>query len=223
MSYVLAIELLSEAIFSSGQSTPGEVDIEILHDRYGFPYYGARSIKGNLREQADNVAKLLSHYDDELKGSLLEAVQVLFGQAGMEEATQGILQLSDAKLPPQIRSDLKLLVEANELHKDDILNALTDIRFFTAIDPLSGTAKSGSLRQARVVEAGIVLYSELTTTRELSELELAVLCTTISQLRHIGSMRHRGKGNVLLRLYQYGQDITLQNIESLKRLVSTHE
>ena len=58
-NYIIEIELLSEAIFGSGQSVPGLVDTDIVHDEYGFPYMKAKTFKGNLRKSAEEIVELL--------------------------------------------------------------------------------------------------------------------------------------------------------------------
>ena len=48
--YILKIELLSDVIFSGGESIVSVSDIDELYDEYKIPYYKGKSIKGNIRE-----------------------------------------------------------------------------------------------------------------------------------------------------------------------------
>jgi len=45
--YTLKIELLTDAVFGSGNSVPGFVDADVLHDEYGFLYINGKTLKGN--------------------------------------------------------------------------------------------------------------------------------------------------------------------------------
>jgi len=40
--YTLKIELLTDAVFGSGNSVPGFVDADVLHDEYGFLYINGK-------------------------------------------------------------------------------------------------------------------------------------------------------------------------------------
>ncbi len=43
--YKIEMELLSEAIFGSGYSVPGSVDLEVVFDDYCLPYMKAKTFK----------------------------------------------------------------------------------------------------------------------------------------------------------------------------------
>ena len=55
--YTLKIKLLSDTIFSGGESIVSISDIDELYDEYKIPYYKGKSIKGNIRESADLIVK----------------------------------------------------------------------------------------------------------------------------------------------------------------------
>ena len=89
MSWSARIHLKSEAIFGSGQSTPGEVDLEVLHDDYGFPYYGSRTLKGHWLEQTKLAAKVLGQgAASRAKAAELAAVAALIGKLPTPEEYQ---------------------------------------------------------------------------------------------------------------------------------------
>ena len=73
----IEIELMSEAIFGSGQAVPGYLDLDILHDEYGIPYFKGKTFKGKLREElqavADNIKAFNPHCD------LIEYINSMFG------------------------------------------------------------------------------------------------------------------------------------------------
>ena len=49
--YTLKIKLLSDTIFSGGESIVSISDIDELYDEYKIPYYKGKSIKGNIRKE----------------------------------------------------------------------------------------------------------------------------------------------------------------------------
>ena len=55
---ILKFVLLSDACFSRGDGTAGEVDIEVEHDQYGLPYLNGRALKGLLHEEAAELVHL---------------------------------------------------------------------------------------------------------------------------------------------------------------------
>ena len=53
--YTLKIELLSDTIFSGGESIVSVSDIDVLYDDYKIPFYKGKSKKGNIREVIDII------------------------------------------------------------------------------------------------------------------------------------------------------------------------
>ena len=109
------------------------------------------------------------------------------------------IKFSDCCIKENIKNFFAYAVENNEIYAKEIRDALTDSRSFTAIGD-DGSYKDRSLRQARVIRRGLKLYSDIYCERGLNDRELAILALSVSSMRHIGSMRTRGKGEVRLRL-----------------------
>ena len=47
--YQIKIELQSETILGSGESVAGYIDLDVLHDEVGLPYFKGKTLKGRLR------------------------------------------------------------------------------------------------------------------------------------------------------------------------------
>jgi len=219
MKATIRIELQSEAIFGSGQSTPGVVDLEVLHDEYGFPYYRAKSLKGHLREQMTVLKQML----DRLPHSeqIAHTVDKCFGQSNIYHVMPGVLKFTDAEIRQSIRQPFMDAIHARILTPEEVLRALTDIRYFTSIDRNTGSVENGTLRQYRVVRPNLVFESRVDGIDQLNEFELGLLAASVANLRYIGTMKNRGKGEVRCRLWVDDRDVTLEYIDSLRKWVTS--
>lgn len=187
--YKIQVELITEAIFGSGYSIPGSVDLEIVYDDLGLPYMKAKTFKGNFRESMEEIVEVLGQekYEPILQGLLGKA------EAGVDQWKT--LKFSDMSLSSNIRHTLRQAILEGKLESQEIKEALTDIRSFTSIDE-DGSSRQGSLRQMRVIKKGLIFEVDLHSERELSNMELGLISVAAGNLRHIGSMRTRGKGEV---------------------------
>ena len=78
--YTLKIELLSDTIFSGGESIVSVSDIDVLYDDYKIPFYKGKSIKGNIREVIDIIIENQKQYDYQ-KAKLNDEISTkLFGK-----------------------------------------------------------------------------------------------------------------------------------------------
>lgn len=186
-SYKILVKLLTETIFGSGYSIPGSVDLEIVYDENGFPFMKAKTFKGNLREEMENVVKVLGRDDRLIKG--------LLGDENQGQEVWRNLKFSDCRLRENIRKTLKYGIDSDEIKPFEIKDALTQIRRFTSTE-IDGSVKKGSLRQLRVIKKGLEFEVELSCERKLSEEELEILAFSVKSLKHMGTMRTRGKGEV---------------------------
>lgn len=210
MNYFIEIELLSECILGSGESVPGVVDLEVLHDELGLPFYNAKTLKGKLRENAECLVNLL---EKEFHNKEFEN---LFGFSNKNEMNK--VTFSNAMVEEKIRECLKSEIENRNITKDEVFRALTDIRYFTSVND-NGVAEDGSLRQMRVINRGIQLISKVDVIEELNEKEEELLALSVSALKHIGLMSSRGKGQVNCSLYKAEENISKKYIEELKRSI----
>lgn len=187
--YRIEVKLLTEAIFGSGHSIPGSVDLEIVYDEYGFPYMNAKTFKGNFRDIMSNMLDLIGrgkygYLEDDLLGK---------ENSGLDSWKN--LKFSDCMIAENIRNILIYGVEEGTINPLEIKEALTDVRSFTSVED-DGSYIQGSLRQFRVIKKDLKFIVNIHCERELSQDELGILAITCSALRHIGSMRTRGKGGV---------------------------
>lgn len=186
--------LESDACFSRGDGTAGEVDIEVQHDQYGLPFLSGRALKGLLHEEAAELVEALA-----LSGSSgqkwNEIANTLFGQPGSGMDTQGIIKFGDAELPVDFRSMVIDFISAKKkMDATEILRLLTSTRTQTANDE-TGAPKPESLRVMRVIPRTTPFYANLILD-EHEEIHLAFLAACIKAFRRAGSNKTRGLGKL---------------------------
>jgi hypothetical protein len=207
MKYYLSLELLSDASFASGDSLPGEVDLEIEYDQAGCPQLGARALKGLLREEYEHIRRSLgSIWNDEWQA----AATFLFGEGGASGDREAQMHVAVARLPVPLLEALHAQVAAGMLRPADVLASLTTIRRQTAIDVTKGAPEHGSLRSSRVLIAGTTLFAELFFESDPPPKALMLLTACALGLRRAGSDRNRGRGRIktLLHCGAIGQSTT---------------
>ena len=213
-TYNLVVHMESEAVFGSGESVPGYVDLEILHDEAGLPFLKSKTLKGKLREEAVNLAKRFDQMAPALGAS--ELVSRLFGEGGATFTT--LLRVSDLKVSRGVEQMLKKGLEGL-FSAQDVLDSLTEIRSYTSIDQTTGRAKDQTLRQIRVLKNGLTFHSTFHAERPLSEVEEELLVASVAALRQIGAMQSKGKGKIRTELYKDGEELTPKALDSLYRKV----
>lgn len=210
MGYKIRIKLLSDTIFGSGESVPGVVDAEVLHDQHGFPYMKGKTLKGRLREESDMLVRCLPESSE-----LSSVLDVIYGQGGDDSKHHMIF--SDLELDRNLRNVIEGLIrdKTNDLDETDVLQAVSSIYTATSIDYETGKAKDGSLRKSRVIKRGLVFYAGLSADWELTEKEEAFLGASIAALKHLGVAVTRGRGNVECSLLKDDKDITEECVNKL--------
>lgn len=163
------LELLSDTIFSSGNSAPGGEDIALRIDHTGRPFLPASTLKGLLRESLENYLDWLGE-DTHLLNDLL-------GEQGRKSSE------SPRRL---IISDLK----PTKLSHDE--RAWSDLRSFTAME--NGTVKPGGLRTAACLSHGLV-FEGIIICQESDYLWVE---DGLKGIQWVGLMRNRGFGRVRL-------------------------
>lgn len=201
--YNIEIELKSETILGSGESVPGSVDLEVLYDNYGLPYLKGKTLKGRLREEAENIIRL------DNKTFSKKNIDELFGYEDKNELSKIIF------FDATVSENIKNAINNSSIEKEDIFNALTDTRSFTAVGK-DGVALDTTLRQIRVIHKGLILNAKINVVCELSEKEEILLALSVASLKHIGLMCNRGKGNVACLLYKNGKEILSESIKKYK-------
>lgn len=191
----LHIELLSDATFSRGEGTAGQVDIEIEHDELGIPFVSGKTVRGLLR---DSWLSMRNRFED-----LREAGERVFGPARRFD-DKCCLRIGDAHPEPAVRDWLEAAATRTNdpLSPAIMLNACTDIRRQTAQERTTGAPAEATLRSSRVLLRGFVLVSPLTwiDARSVTSLDLAALALAVLATRHGGLLRNRGRGHMALTL-----------------------
>ena len=181
----LKMTLLSDTILGNGMSIPGEEDISVLVDDQGFPYYKGSTFKGVFREEMERFLAWNGKKDG-------RDVRCLFGEGkpGIESDSEDARRLvfSDFVIFPYVR---KVIMSETGDDSRKVLDCLSHMRAFTRISD-AGTAEKGSLRYARCINQGIVLYSTVSCSREDERLVKEIL----PFVKWIGTMRNRGFGHV---------------------------
>mgnify|MGYP001501817856 CR=1 FL=1 len=193
----IEIHLLSEAILGGAGEQKGTVDIDIQVDEYGLPYFAARTLKGVLRDRAAWFVRCLP---EEKRPVYEQALMQLFGKADAGDehhSNYDALRFAHAKLSYSLYE----VIAEEKADMRETMKAITTIRSMTSIDEQTGTAKEGSLRQARMMHSGYTFVAPIFINRPLSEVEKELLTTSVKLLRHIGLMRNRGKGEVACTLH----------------------
>ncbi len=198
-TYTLSFVTKSDSTFGRGDGVAGFIDTEVQHDMHGIPFLGGRTLKGLLGEECANIIYSLKKMqendflDKEDFDSFTSAAKALFGVPGSTHDDKGSVHFSDAQLPLEIRNSI---IKNNSINPQQILDALCSIRRQTAIDPLTGAAKDGSLRVIRVILRETPFEASLSFTRDPDDLELALLSACIKAFRRAGTDRNRGKGEI---------------------------
>ena len=196
----LVIRLCSDLCVGSGDRMNSIIDTDVCFDTNGLPYIPGRRIKGILNE---NAKDLLSIYDANAERYDENSFAEIFGMPGAEES--GALFCDNAYLPghEQIEVFLRKLGEMFErpIHVTRILESITTLRRQTSITD-DGAAKKGSLRNIRVIDHYLpdgepTSFNAVIKLRTaVSDRSIKLLEDTISLLRHMGTNRTRGLGEV---------------------------
>ncbi len=203
-TYKLKLTLLSDTTPGRGDGVAGSVDVEVEHDDYGMPFLRGRSLKGLLVEEWANLRFALGQAGVDLN-RWDKAAAALFGRPGSTLDDGAALHVGHARLPADLRqaiiADMRALKEAEQpARATAILDALTDVRYQTAVDP-DGTPAEGTLRAMRVLLRGTVFEATLRFPEKPSADALALLSACVHAVRRLGTARNRGRGRVKMRLY----------------------
>jgi hypothetical protein len=191
----LVIELLSDATFSRGQGTAGQVDIEIEHDKDGAPLIGGKTVRGLLR---DGWLSMQAHFPE-----LREAAGRVLGHSqSMEDGCR--LRIGDAQLPASLLGAVRAARTRVDtpLRSEDVLGMLTQIRHQTAEERETGAPAETTLRASRVALRGLSFEAPLgwLNGHKISQEELRVLALCALSVRHGGLLRNRGRGHLRITL-----------------------
>ncbi|MCS7025447.1 MAG: RAMP superfamily CRISPR-associated protein [Bryobacteraceae bacterium] len=189
----ITIELLSDTTLGQGSSTPGLVDVEILHDDLGLPYLSGKTLRGLIR---DSWLTMANHFP-ELDGAAMR----IWGPAG-DLGETSILRFGDAQIDASVREWINWAEhrQGDPLSPATVLEAFTEIRSQTAEDRITGASARTTLRSIRVLLRNLRLTAPLTWIKEPGEQDLQCLALSVLGTRHLGLGRNRGRGFVRMLL-----------------------
>ena len=190
MSWKVRIETLSDFCMASGESVAGVVDTDILTDDYGIPYISARGFKGLMAEAMDDLIDF-GRGSREIKESLLGIMgndvpgKLFFGNSRLEDEDfyQKLDEMSESRETKKYTA------------RDKVKDYFTYVRTQTRMDN-SGIAVDGSMRTIRVGKRGMIFSLNIEALDVLSIDEERMFREAVALIRHIGSDRTRGLGNV---------------------------
>jgi hypothetical protein len=198
-TYKLKITLLSDTTPGRGDGVAGSVDVEVEHDDHGMPFLRGRSLKGLLVEEWANLRFALGQAGVALT-RWEKAAAALFGRPGSTLDDGAALHVGHARLPADLQQAIVTDLRREKYQPADVLDALTDVRYQTAVD-LTGKPADGTLRAMRVILRGTVFEATLRFSEKPSNDALALLSACVHAVRRLGTARNRGRGCVEMRLY----------------------
>ena len=170
------MELLSDVIFSSGNSIPGGADITLRTDSLGHPYVPGATIKGLLREALGNYLCWTNSGTDQDLNELL-------GSPGIHAVD------SDRRL---VFGDLR--PEQRELLEADC----SYLRTFTKLK--NGVVEHGTLHTALCMKRGMTLTGVIICAKD----DALLVENSLRLIQSVGLKRNRGFGWVKLSFRELG-------------------
>ena len=177
----LTINILEAWSAGSGKAEGAFLDAVPALDADGLPYLPGRTLRGLLREA---ILRL-----DEAGGCRAGLASTLFGSrsSGQDRYTTspGLLRVDSARLPVAVRSHL-------QQHTKLKAGLFHDV-FQTAIDDITGVARSRSLRSARLA-VPMTLWANIVALKPVTAEQWAALEASLAWLDGVGNGRTRGLG-----------------------------
>lgn len=227
--YILEVRLRSDALFKSGEKERNLVQSRAQTDAYGFVYFHAKSLKGQLKHQALWLVRqyiAMGETGHSRACAFLDSMDMLFGintwelerawepqdfmrgYLAMKQKErglrgQGIMKLTHLELPPKVKAYFQGMVTVGEFSVHDLIDAQTHIR--TEIQLEEGHIKQKMLNTYQAVKRGLVFQSRLYFEEDPSA-ALPDLMRIISSLDRVGAGVHRGRGQVEARLLINGKN-----------------
>jgi CRISPR-associated protein Csx10 len=222
-TYSLQLTCLSPVLIGSGEGFGAVIDADVVFDEVGLPLIPAKRIKGCLLDAAHGVremftlAKVKYHLPlEEVFGSpgQAQAAPVYFSNLTLKEYAANNAWLSyflhgrdpHAKVPRY----------AGVLSRESIAAAFTELRQQTGINT-QGVADEGSLRTLRVLKKNLTFSGEVLMEQENSAF-LNTLLLAGANVRHIGTTRTRGLGEVRCVLLENGRELSVPEKHELEAL-----
>lgn len=205
----IEIILKSSTLTGSGEGFGAIIDTDIVFDEIGIPYIPAKRIKGCLRDSATEVSEMFNTSGINFPLD----IDNTFGKEGQEKSCPVYFSNLTIEDYQANKAWLQYYKKSNLLSEESIINFFTEIRQQTAINEDTGVAKDHSLRTIRVIKKGHKFTGEIQVedTSIIDTLSLACL-----NMRHIGTKRNRGFGEIECNLYEGSSKISvLERLETI--------
>lgn len=198
----ICVKPLSPCCLASGGADVN-LDTDIIHDKWGMPFFPGRRLRGLLYESALEVAEMmeLSGLDSVKR----KDVEEIFGHG--DSPVQLIIH--DLYLPQyeEMTKEWEYLQNKYKgmLSPDDVLDVYTSLRSQTAIDE-KGIAREHSLRTIRVLDTGEgVCFVGSICIKNGTQKHNNVIIMAMQNLSYAGLNRNRGFGEIRCSLLDYNK------------------
>lgn len=184
------------------------VDTDVVQDDVGLPYFPAKRLKGLLYESGLEVSEMAG-------GRLIakEKLDTLFqrGRGGVQQLVISNLYLENYDV---LHADLLYLQKnfPSVFRPAYVLDQYASVRYQTAINPETGVAQENSLRNMRVLDAGLTFVGEIRILGGEKDC-LRTLALAVRNLSQCGGKRTRGFGQIACTLTQNGKDVLVPLVE----------
>lgn len=236
-NYQIEIKICSEAIFTSGETESNLVQSRAQTDVYGFVYFHAKTLKGQLKRQAFWLLKQYAAMDSSAgetrTHAFYESIVRLFGinKAEIESnenrhkfkyygrrQDSGLMKLSNLELDERLRTYFIAQQKIDEekdycrISPHDLIAAQNHIR--TGIQLENGVAKNKMLNTFHTVRKGLTFYSTVSFEEEVNSALIDDLARIVYSFRRIGAGSHRGRGEIEASLLIDGKKMSYDQLMS---------
>lgn len=210
------VKILSPLHLGSGGADI-HVDTDVVQDDVGLPYFPAKRLKGLLYESGLEVAEMAEMAEmAEQSGVRLidkEKWDTLFqrGRGGVQQLVISNLYIENYDV---LHADLLYLQKnfPSVFRPAYVLDQYASVRYQTAINPETGVAQENSLRNMRVLDAGLTFVGEIRILGGDKDC-LRTLALAVRNLSQCGGKRTRGFGQIACTLTQNGKDVLVPLVE----------
>jgi len=204
MNHKINVKLKSDALIGSGEGFGAIIDTDVVFDEVGIPYIPGRRIKGCLKDSANEVCGMFEKSGIDIFGKLVKnkagngfvLIDEVFGTPE-KPSCLNIYNLTIEEYENNKNSLRRLIKDYPAiLPKDEVISYFTSIRQQTKIDN-DGVAEKHSLRTVRAVKRGNIFEGSITVDNSATANDsLKLLWLACINLRHLGTKRNRGFGEV---------------------------
>ncbi|WP_267618128.1 RAMP superfamily CRISPR-associated protein [Gordonia bronchialis] len=208
--FPVRVEFTSDWIIGTGYSQSKRVDQSVLRGPDGLPYLPATSLVGVLRHRAAQVAQAL---DDGPSGLWHDWHTHIFGNEPNKAANEGTLPIPAALYPEPLTmsasfSRARAAGMFGSIDDEELARATTVVRAAVALDDLTRSAKSDTVRFEERARAGQILSAtwELDVPDEIAWPARLLLASAARLVTAIGGNRRRGAGQSVVQLWEVTDD-----------------